>query len=159
MKNRRKKLTVDPTVQWALVRQVLRHWIFFLVLTAIVMPMWVAAMSWDILGTSSSFEEAVVAGWQRTLPLVVIFIAIAPMIAYDILKVSHRFVGPVYRLHQAIRSLAEGAETPPIQLRKDDFWKDVAADFNTLAEQVASMRKAQTASAALEPAACGPCEN
>ena len=70
------------------------------------------------------------------MPFIVFFIVIAPAIAYDILKLSHRFVGPVYRLHKAIKSLAAGEETPPVRLRKDDFWKDVIADFNVLAEQV-----------------------
>ena len=92
------------------------------------------------------------------MPFILFFIAIAPAIAYDILKLSHRFVGPVYRLHKAIKSLAAGEETPPIRLRKDDFWKDVIADFNVLAEQVTSMRKQETPSASLEPASCGTSE-
>jgi hypothetical protein len=155
MKNRRSKLAVDPTVQWAIVRRVLCHWVYFLVMTAVVLPVWIAVMSWDIVDKSFTFEEAVVTGCGRALPLIVFFIAIAPIIVYDVLKMSNRFVGPVYRLRKAIKDLAAGGETPPIQLRKDDFWKDVIADFNALAEQVASLRKRETPSATLEPATCG----
>jgi hypothetical protein len=158
MRNRRSKLTVDPTVQWALVKRVLRHWVCFLLMTAVVLPVLIALMSWDIVDSSFTFEEAVVTGCGRALPLILFFIAIAPMIVYDVLKLSHRFVGPVYRLHKAIKALAAGEETPPIQLRKDDFWKDVIADFNALAEQVATLRKRETPSASLELATCGTSE-
>jgi hypothetical protein len=158
MKNRRRRLTVNSAVQWALVRRILCHWVYFLVLTAALLPIWVAVMSWDIVGAPFGLRDAVAIGWERTVPMIVFFIAAAPMIAYDVLKLSNRFVGPVYRLHKSIKSLAAGEETPPIRLRAGDFWKDVIADFNVLAEQVASMRKREAADAGLEPATCGASE-
>ena len=158
MKNRRTKLTVDSTVQWAIVRRVLYHWLYFLVLIAALLPFWVAVTSSDAVGTSLCLRDAVVTGWVRTVPLIVFFIVIAPMIVYDTLRLSHRFVGPVYRLRKAIRSLTAGEEIRPIRLRRGDFWKDVIADFNVLAEQVNAMRKRETSSVGLEPATCGASE-
>jgi hypothetical protein len=158
MKNRRTKLIIDSAVQWAIVRRILRHWICFLVMTAVLMPLWLAVLSWDIVSNCGSLQEAIMTGWARSVPLIVFFVAITPIIVYDILKLSHRFVGPVYRLHKAIKDLAAGEEIPPIRLRKDDFWKNVIADFNALAEQVTSMRRQETPSASLEPITCGTSE-
>jgi hypothetical protein len=152
MKNRRTKLTVDSTVQWALVRRVLRHWAMFLVMIVLLLPVWYALISLDIIGTSNSFLEAVIAGMGRSAPLLVFFAAIAPIIVYDILKLSNRFSGPVYRLHKGIKALTAGEEVLPIQLRKDDYWQHVIEDFNALAEQVASMRKRESSAANANPA-------
>ena len=51
MKNRRRKLTVDSAVQWALVRRILRHWADFLVMMEVLLPVWLAVMSWDTVST------------------------------------------------------------------------------------------------------------
>ncbi len=153
MNNRRTKLTIDSAVQWALVRRVLCHWFYFMLLTAIALPVWVAIVCGDIVGSPNT-HDVFGTNWARTTPVFFFFILAAPLIVYDVLKLSHRFVGPIYRLHKAIRDLAAGKEGPPVRLRKGDFWGDVIADFNALAEQVASLRKQETPSADREPAAC-----
>jgi hypothetical protein len=155
MKNRRTKFVVDSSVQWTLVRRVACHWLFFLALTAALLPLWVVIMGGDIVGATYRWREIVAESWLRTLPVILFFLAIAPMIVYDVLKLSHRFAGPVCQLHKAIKGLAAGEEIRPLQLREGDFWKEVAADFNALAEQVAALRKQETPAANREPAACG----
>jgi hypothetical protein len=158
MRNRRKKLTIDSIVQRALVRRVLYHWAYFLILSIILLPLWVAIASWDIVNSFLPFRQAIIVAAVRIFPLAVFLLALVPLIIHDILTLSNRFAGPMYRLHTAIKSLAAGEEVRPLQLRKDDFWQDVIADFNTLAEQVNTMRREKALSASLEPAACGPSE-
>ena len=43
---------------------------------------------------------------------------------------SNRFVGPMYRLRNTLRQLADGESVHPIKLREKDFWIDVADDVN-----------------------------
>ena len=154
MKRRRRRVIVDSAVQWTLVRRVLCHWACFLAVTALLLPFWMGVASGDILNASFGFRELLGRGLVRIVPVMIFFLAIAPPIAYDILKLSHRFVGPVHRLHKAIQALAAGEATPPVKLRKDDFWHEVMADFNVLAEQVAAMRKQAATTAPLPPVAC-----
>jgi hypothetical protein len=158
MKNRRKKLTVDSAVQWALVRRVLWHWVYFLVLTATMLPLWMAVMSWDVGEKSFSIRGLLVLSCVRVVPVLLFFIGLAPLIVYDVLKLSHGFVGPIYQLHKAMEKVAAGEEIAPLRLRAGDFWQDVIADFNGLAQQVASLRQREPTSAGLEPATCGPPE-
>jgi hypothetical protein len=155
MKEKRRRVIVDSAVQWALVRRVLRYGIFVLVMTEILLPLWFAFLSWGIVDSAGGLKEAILSGWQRSLPVLAFFVVIAPILAYDILKLSHRFAGPVYRLHKSIRSLNAGEEVVPIRLRENDFWKDLIDDFNELAEQVATLRKRAAVAGDLEPAACG----
>jgi hypothetical protein len=48
----------------------------------------------------------------------------------DTLRLTNRFVGPIYSLRRALREAAEGNVSRPLQFRDDDFWRDVADDFN-----------------------------
>lgn len=159
MKEKRSKVTIDPTVQWALVRRVLRYGVFVLVMTEILLPLWFAFLSWGVIDSSDGLKDAILNGWQRSLPVVAFFVVIAPILAYDILKLSHRFAGPVYRLQKSIQSLTAGQKVEPIRLRKNDFWTDLIDDFNVLAEQVNAMRKRDAAAADSELTACGVSAN
>jgi len=145
MKRRRKQLLVDPVVQWTLFRRVICHWLYFLVLTALVLPFWMAVVCGDIFaGTSFDLREIIAMSWVRSLPVLILLVVTAPLFAWDVLKLSHRFVGPIYQLHKAIKGLAAGENIQPVRLRPNDFWKQVIGDFNVLAERVTSMRRQET---------------
>jgi len=50
---------------------------------------------------------------------------------------SNKFVGPVMRLRNGLRDLAEGRPAQPLNFRDDDFWREMATDFNRAAAHVA----------------------
>lgn len=43
----------------------------------------------------------------------------------------HRIAGPIYRFQQVLKQIGRGHVPPPFHLRKKDFFRDVAADFNS----------------------------
>jgi hypothetical protein len=55
----------------------------------------------------------------------------------DIVRMSNRFVGPVVRLRGALRELAENRPAQPLNFRDDDFWRELATDFNKAAARCA----------------------
>jgi len=58
-----------------------------------------------------------------------------PLFIYDSVKCSHRFVGPILRLHSQLKRV--GIEpVQPIQLRTDDFWHEVAQEFNSMLTRI-----------------------
>jgi hypothetical protein len=59
-----------------------------------------------------------------------------PILILDVIRVSHRFVGPMHRLRRALEDLADGKNVPSVKFRKDDFWFDLAEDFNRAAARV-----------------------
>ena len=77
-----------------------------------------------------------VLGWWESAPVFVILLALLPMFAWDTIKLSHRFAGPMFRFHDTVKRLANGERVPPIRLRKGDFWKDFAEDFNRLMQRM-----------------------
>lgn len=67
-------------------------------------------------------------------------LVLVPIIMLDVVATSNRFVGPLYRMRRSMRALAEGQHVEPIQFREKDYWKDVATEFNLLAQYVEELK-------------------
>lgn len=78
--------------------------------------------------------------WQNYAFFVLLMFAIVPAFAYDSIKLSNRFAGPMVRLRKGIQAVTEGEPTVNLKFRKGDFWSDVADEFN---EMVASIEAAK----------------
>lgn len=66
---------------------------------------------------------------------------LAPLFAYDLIHISNRFVGPMFRLRRELRKLANGENVAPIFSRQGDFWTDASDSFNCLREELAGLRE------------------
>ncbi|MFH1266132.1 MAG: hypothetical protein ABIK89_10420 [Planctomycetota bacterium] len=152
MRTRRKKQFIDSAVQGALVRRIVFHWLLFFAAALIVLPFWQVLRSGDLFG---SFSKLMLNGLAETAPVLVVLLAMIPLFVWDTVKLSNRFTGPMYRFHKTVQSLAAGEEVRPVRLRKGDFWKDVAEDFNAMLERLAAERKQNAPDPDLEPVTCG----
>ena len=130
-KSARGRLYVDREVQRALLWQLFRHWaLFIVVLTGMLLAL-------EALGSAQprSLAGNLAAVWARHAPLFVVVLSLFPVFAYDSIKLSHRFVGPIVRLRGALRAAARGEPLAPLRFRQDDFWQDMAESFNELVAQ------------------------
>jgi len=85
--------------------------------------------------------------FDRFGPGLVASLVLLPVALMDVLRLSNRFVGPVGRLRKGLKDLASGNRTEPLLFRDDDFWRDMAGDFNEVAAKLAvaaSREPAQT---------------
>lgn len=64
-----------------------------------------------------------------------------PIIYWDTHRFSHRIAGPIYRINDCMRKFIDREKVAPIKLRKNDFCKDLAENFNQLMQEY-SMDKA-----------------
>jgi hypothetical protein len=131
---KRKKCYVDRKVQGALLRQTVLHW--FLVLASTLFLVFILQMLTG--GPFRSWSYHVGQVWSRYAPLIIALVAVIPPVIYDSLRLSHRFVGPIYRLRTAMHALAAGGPAEPVHFRKDDFWKDLADDYNLVLKRIPS---------------------
>ncbi|MBI4375194.1 MAG: hypothetical protein HY549_01970 [Elusimicrobia bacterium] len=70
---------------------------------------------------------------EIVLPALVIALALNLAISlFAGLYYSHRLAGPIYRIRRALQEAQEGKPVPPIVLRKNDQFKDLAEDINRL---------------------------
>ncbi len=127
----RKKTFVDPKVQGALVRRLVRHWLTFLVVASLV------AFCLQVMSNPfRSLSEHVQQLWWTHGPFLLVMVFLLPVFVLDTIKISHRFVGPIYRLRQTILEIAEGDPPPRLKFRDFDFWQGLAEDFNRMVDQL-----------------------
>ena len=123
----RKRTYVDPQVQGALVRRLIVHWFAFLAVAA--------AVSFCLQVLSNPLQplgEHVRQIWWSHGPFLVVMLFLLPAFVLDTIKLSHRFAGPIYRLRNTIRKIAEGGPVEQLAFRDFDFWQGMAKDFNAM---------------------------
>ena len=129
----RKKTFVDPQVQGALVRRLITHWVgFFSVASLIAFCLQVLANPFR------SFDQHLEQLWWTHGPFLLVLVFLLPVFVVDTIRISHRFTGPIYRLRQTIKNIAQGGEIQTLKFRDFDFWQGLAADFNTMIDRVRS---------------------
>ena len=127
----RKKLFIDKFVQGTLVRQLIIHWISFVIATSLAL----ALFTW-ISNPLVTRDELLAHLGRRLLPIVIAAICIVPLFVRDAISFSHRMVGPITRLRRELKSLADGNTANKIEFRPDDYWQDVAGEFNEFSDCV-----------------------
>ena len=63
-------------------------------------------------------------------------LAVLPIMLLDILRLSHRWVGPLFRLRASLHQLSLGEPIQPIRFRDGDYWQDLARDVNVVTEEL-----------------------
>jgi hypothetical protein len=131
---KRKQLFVDPRAQGALVLRILLYWVVCLVSVTLALLCWRIA-SEPLLPMSAHFWEI----WTHNGAALIASFLLLPLVIYDILQMSNRFFGPLFRLRRSMRALARGEHVDPISFREGDFWPEFAQEFNALAVRVQLM--------------------
>lgn len=146
MKLKRYKLFVDKGVQGALMRRVATYWIvsswgIFCVLAGFPIGVTLA------IGVTEgpTIGSLLYQSWLDFWPSMIASLLVLPVIIWDLLRLSHRFVGPMIRLRNAMRDLADGKSVRPITFREGDFWCEFASEFNRIAARLEEVTPATEA--------------
>ena len=65
---------------------------------------------------------------------------VLPLLLIDIVKLSHRWVGPIFRLRTSLQALSRGEPVTPIRFREGDYWQELAGDFNVISAELSQYR-------------------
>jgi hypothetical protein len=135
---RRSRIFIDREVQGALMLRVAFYW--FCCLLSIVL----LVLCWNVFtGPRRPFAELFHEIYERYAPALLASLILLPMVMIDVMRLSHRFVGPVVRLRGALRELAQNGRVRPIAFREHDYWQELAGDFNRVAEKVEAVESPQ----------------
>ena len=145
---KRKQNYVNASIQGGLVRRILFHWLVFFLATAVLMLTLKTFLGDPELTFSERFQQQV----SEFVLYGFIFAAIFPAFMLDSIRFSNRFVGPITRLRKHMRELASEGVTEDIQFRDNDFWQEVAQEFNTVNHLVRGSSKELTDSESESPA-------
>jgi methyl-accepting chemotaxis protein len=131
-------LFVDRQVQGALLFRIAVYWCFS-VLAVCLITLCVQAISYP----DRQFLEyfAFTDFFVQYAPIVLASLVLVPLIMFDVVATSNRFVGPLLRMRRSMRALAGGQEVEPIYFREKDFWQDVAQEFNLVVGHVEELKQ------------------
>jgi hypothetical protein len=126
----RKRLFVDSKVQGALIMRTCLYWVFCFAAITIMLLIWrsvaMAEPFW------MQFDEI----WQRHAPIVVAAALLLPVLLVDVVRVSNRFAGPMYRMRRYMREVANGQDAQPVKFREYDYWTEFADELNAMLENL-----------------------
>lgn len=141
-KAKRSTLGVDPEVQGTILRRIPFYAVWCLLFINIPLLIAMAFLEPDRM-----IVEQFGAIGGRFWPIYVTLLAMLPFIAYDVLKLSNRFVSPVFRLRRELRRFAKDGDFQPVRFPDADVWNELAEQYNHL---VGRVKAAEERLAALE---------
>ena len=135
----RKKTFIDSKVQGALVRRLMLHWlVFFAASSAIAFCLQVLSNPFLSIGNHAQNL------WWTHGPFLMVMVFLLPVFVIDTIRISHRFAGPIHRLRNTIRGIANGEPTPALKFRDFDFWQGLADDFNRMVARLSKRDEPMT---------------
>jgi signal transduction histidine kinase len=129
--NRRQCLMVDRKVQGILLVRVIAYWLIAVAAIGLMVGFQVV-----MEGSHASVNVIVNRALLHFGPALLAAVLLLPILLLDCLRTTSKFAGPIHRLHQEMRNLADGEPAEPLLLRKNDLYADLANEFNRLLERV-----------------------
>ncbi len=130
----RKRLLIDRKVQGALMLRAVEYWFCCVLTVGLALLAW---NLWNLLtGPDESLHGYFVEAWHYFVVAGVVSLLVLPALVYDALRMSNKFTGPLFRLRRELRRLAAGERVPPIRFRTNDFWSDMADEFNAASDRM-----------------------
>ena len=130
-RTKRRTTIFDPEVQGSVIRKIAVHWMIFFSCNVLALLMWVRLFDQPDASWSQTFTDTL----RRFLPFFVVTLALIPAFVWDTLKLTSRFAGPILRLKGALAEASQGRPVPPLRFREDDFWQEIAQNFNLMMER------------------------
>lgn len=141
---KRKQLFVDPRVQGAILFRATMNWLCCMVTIVSLVLCWRM-----LVGPARPAHLQLEELWAQSGPALIITLLILPFVMYDMGRLTNRFAGPLFRLRNSMRCLARGEKVEPVHFRENDFWPEIAEEFNALIVKIERLEAERKAS---EPA-------
>lgn len=131
----RYRLLIDKPVQSAILFRALWYWGICLVAQLLMAFFFASAAS-----SSNGYSTDDPRMWWHLQLTFLAAVVLLPIILLDVLKLSHRWVGPIFRVRNTLRSLGKGENVSPVKFREHDFWQDLAGDLNAVSDELSRRR-------------------
>ena len=132
----RRQYFVNSKVQGTLAFRVAMYWFYCLLVVAVMGGCWMV-----LFDRPASSGEFLARMGGQIAPILLSSVLLLPIVMYDSIRFSNRFVGPIFRLGRAMDRMAEGQRVHNIEFRTSDFWYEYAQTFNRLNERIISLEE------------------
>lgn len=130
---KRKRVTADVHLQGKICLRVAVYWLICALTLAILLT------GRDALGAGTEVDNSITTG--AVLRAVASSLLILPLVLFDCLIFSNRFVGPIWRLRREVKAIANGQSGELIRFRPGDEYQELIGDFNRVIDRLAAEAK------------------
>lgn len=134
---RRSKKYVHARIQGGVALRILLYWLACGVVATAMIITWRVVVSGPARVFYTHFDDL----WFRFHPVIVASLLLLPLVLFDMLRFTHRVVGPMIRLRSALEALGRGEKVQPLQFRSKDHWHELAEGFNRALERVRDLEE------------------
>ena len=127
----RQQVWIDRHVQGVLVGRVLLYWsglLIYFVLSVGCFHWW-QNPEWTL-------TEHLWGMFDQIGPCLPTMLVLLPLVIFDIVRLSNRFAGPIFRLRKHLGELSQDSQTAPLNFRDDDYWQQLADPINLLQQKM-----------------------
>ena len=132
----RQQLLIDKDVQGAVLRRTILYSVCCVVYFMVIMFFTTTADS-----PNANWFETVLLCLDEAVYWAPGLMLLAPVIAYDLLTLTNRFAGPVFRLRREMQLLTSGEDAYELSFRDGDYWMEMADLFNQVREEMLELRE------------------
>ena len=127
----RQKLWIDRNVQGILVERALIYWIAGLGLLGgtVLCDQWWRNPNW-------TFSQHLLEFFAQVWPWLPSVLLLMPLVLFDVVRLSHQFGGPLYRLRKHLHELQDDLSVEPLSFRESDYWQELVGPVNWLHAQL-----------------------
>ena len=128
--NNRKTKCLDK-VQATIIKRMICYWACGLVFVTMVLSIinfFIAPGLW--------FTSHVGQVWVDHWPVFACTLVLLPFALYDITRFSNRFVGPIHRVREELKTFQNDGEMENIQFRANDFWTELSEGLNLMNQRL-----------------------
>lgn len=138
-KHERRHYFVDRQVQGRLLRQLVNCWAISLLSAGGLM-----VAGWIFVSPGISGFVGPNSFMTKILPMALVGVVASalalPVMLWSMVRVTHRFVGPMVRFKKHLREAAESGRLAPLHFRDEDDWHELAEAYNELVLRIQAER-------------------
>lgn len=132
----RQQLLIDSNVQGSILRRTALYSVSCVVYFVVIL-----AFTESMSSPDRTFGESVRHCVEEAIYWMPGLVSLTPLVAYDMLKLSNRFAGPIFRLRREMQRLAVGESARRLSFRDGDYWIEMADEFNVLRDELITLRE------------------
>ena len=130
VKHARLKKLINWTIQGPIVTRLIVHFLSYNVATVFLL-----LVVYGIRGSLAAVSDqplvpAPLTFWQQAAPVVVCMLVMMPFMIWDLMKLTNRIAGPLYRFESLLKEYGKTGTLPVAVLRDDDLLTDYQQHFN-----------------------------
>lgn len=130
VKRARLKKLINWTIQGPIVTRLLVHFLSYNVATVFLL-----LVVYGIRGSLAAVSDQPQASspatfWQQAAPVVICMFVMMPFMIWDLMKLTNRIAGPLYRFESLLKEYGKTGTLPVVVLRNDDLLTDYQRQFN-----------------------------